>query len=121
MENQDATPLIRVHLEAIATIVRDRPVAVGQLRGEVESLLVFLSSAEGRTDSNCQVVDLTLMNDDELWEAIDDVESADAVLADVLRDMAGALHDTVSAPDVAANFDSTPEQLLGRLRQGLST
>jgi hypothetical protein len=33
---------------------------------------------------------------------------------DVLADMAGALHDTVSAPEVASNFDSTPEQLLGR-------
>ena len=116
MDSQDATPLVRVHLEAIAALVRERPVAVGQLRGEIESLLVFLTSAEGRTDPNCRMVDEALMNDDELWNAIDEIESADGSLADVLRDMAGALHDTVSAPEIAANFDSTPEQLLSRLR-----
>lgn len=121
MQNQDLTPLIAVRLEAITRIIRNRPVAVGELRGAIESLLVFLTSAEGRTDSNCQTVDFALMNDDELWEVIEDVESADAVLADVIRDMASTLRDTVSAPDIAANFDSTPEQLLSRLRQGLST
>jgi hypothetical protein len=31
--------------------------------------------------------------------------------------MAGALHDTCSAPVVARNFDSTPEQLFERLRR----
>ena len=34
---------------------------------------------------------------------------------DIFADMSGALHDTCSAPDVAQNFDSTPEQLLARL------
>jgi len=47
------------------------------------------------------------MNDDELWTSIDEVEAVDTRLADVLRDMAGALHDTVSAPDIAENLEST--------------
>ena len=36
---------------------------------------------------------------------------------DILADMSGVLHDTVSAPDITANFESTPEQLLERARR----
>jgi hypothetical protein len=36
---------------------------------------------------------------------------------DLLGDIGGGLHDTVSAPDVAENFESTPEQLLERLER----
>ena len=39
---------------------------------------------------------------------------------DIFADIAGALHDTVSAPEIAENFESTPEQLLKRARE-LST
>ena len=35
---------------------------------------------------------------------------------DIFADMSGALHDTISAPEIAENFDSTPEQLLKRAR-----
>ncbi len=35
---------------------------------------------------------------------------------DIVADMCGALHDTESAPHVAENFDSMPEQLLARAR-----
>lgn len=118
MDRQDPSQLVRAHLSAIAAIVRERPVAVAQLRAETESLLAYLSSAEGRTDENCRAVDSALMSDNELWTVIDEVEVSDARLAGVLRDMAGALHDTVSAPEIAANFESTPEQLLSRLRMG---
>lgn len=62
-----------------------------------------------------QAVDRSVMNDEDLWSRIDQIEAADPVLADVLRDMAGALHDTVTAPAIASNFESTPEQLLARL------
>jgi hypothetical protein len=37
------------------------------------------------------------MNDEEIWDHIEKVEEVDNVVADVLRDMASALHDTVSA------------------------
>ena len=36
---------------------------------------------------------------------------------DLFGDLGGALHDTVSHPNVAKNFGSTPEQLLARLQQ----
>ena len=36
-------------------------------------------------------------------------------LSDILGDMGSALHDTVQTPEMAENFDCTPEQLLTRL------
>jgi hypothetical protein len=35
----------------------------------------------------------------------------------VIDDMGGFLHDAISAPEIAANFDSTPEALLARVRR----
>ena len=86
-----------------------------RLRSIVTDLLKFLTSRRGRTDSNMRFVDYGLSNDDDVWERIELVEADDPILADVVRDMAGALHDTVKAPTIARNFDSTPEQLLARL------
>jgi len=51
----------------------------------------------------------------QIWGHIDEVDAVDNIVADVLRDMSTALHDSIEAPDVARNFDSTPEQLLIRL------
>jgi hypothetical protein len=50
---------------------------------------------------------------DEAWDADELPES----FVEILSDMSGALHDTVSAPDIAANFESTPDQLLERARR----
>ena len=36
---------------------------------------------------------------------------------DILQDLAMGLHDTITAPDIARRCDSTPEQLLERLRR----
>ena len=76
----------------------------------VERVLTFLATPEGRTDANCRAVDHFLCLGEFDWP---DLPSP---LGDVLADMAGTLHDTVSAPEIAANFDSTPERLLARLR-----
>lgn len=107
-------------LRAIHGVIVTHPLALDELRERVAALLAFLASSDGRTDANCRAVDLTIMDDDDLWDRIDEIETADPTLANVLRDMAGALHDAVSAPDVAANFESTPELLLGRLQAGRS-
>jgi hypothetical protein len=39
----------------------------------------------------------------------------------LLFDMGSALSDTFSSPDIAKNFESTPIQLLTRVRQLLDT
>ena len=90
-----------------------RPYDVPRIMGAVERLLEYLSSSEGRTHANCVAVDsFFCMRDD--WEG--DWEDEPEALADVLGDMGGALHDTIKAPEIAENFDSTPELLLEQLR-----
>ena len=115
MKSQVVHPKVRASLESLREEVASRPPSSERIRLIIKDLLMFLASHAGRTDANCRAVDSALMNYDALWEHIDLVEASDPTLADVLRDMAGALHDTVSAPHVAGNFDSTPEQLLKRL------
>ncbi len=89
-----------------------RPYDVPRIVAGVEELLSYLTSPEGRTNANCVAVDsFCCIRDD--WEG--DWEDEPAALADVLGDMGGALHDTISAPDIAENFDSTPELLLEQL------
>lgn len=84
------------------------------LRAALEALLSFLASTGGRTHANCVAADAFFMHNDR-WER--DWEHLPESYQDVLGDLGGALHDTVSAPDIAENFDSTPEQLLAQVRR----
>lgn len=89
------------------------------LRTSLETLLGFLSSREGRTDANCRAVDSFFCSpQDHGWEV--DWGHVPGEFQGILGDLGGTLHDTVAAPDIAQNFESTPEQLLDRvLRIGL--
>jgi hypothetical protein len=71
--------------------------------------LSYLSSAQGRTNANCCAVDSFLLLDGD-W-GVRWVELPPEFV-EVFALMAEALHDTVSAPDVAENFGCTPEQIL---------
>ena len=78
-------------------------------------LLSFLASEGGRTDANCRLVGSFVR---ELGDRLD-VEWEEVLpvrLAGVVEDMGMQLDDTVSAPEIAAEFDSLPEQLLRRLQ-----
>lgn len=97
-----------------ATVAADT-VDLRRLGHSLDLLLRHLCSPEGRTDDNCAFVDSYFMANDE-WAA----RGLPDALHDIFADMSGALHDTCSAPHVAQNFDSTPEQLLARL-QGINT
>jgi hypothetical protein len=74
----------------------------------------FLASAEGRTDENCQAVDAFFCIRDD-WQT--DRTDLPGEFQLILDDIGGCLHDTVSAPEITGNFDSTPEQLLVRVRK----
>ena len=87
------------------------PVDMVAVRFALDRLLSFLASPGGRTDANCCVVDRLFASYDGAWRDLP------APLADVLTDMGGTLHDTIYAPQIAAHFDSLPEQLLNRLRK----
>jgi hypothetical protein len=86
-----------------------RPKNLAELKTSLISVLEFLASPQGRTDENCRAVDYFLMLDEE-WDS----EELPNEYAEILADMSGALHDTISAPNIAENFESTPEQLLAK-------
>ena len=99
--------------DAYAAIVA-RPYDPWRITLSLENLLEYLSTPAGRTNANCVAVDYFFCIR-EGWE--EHWEDEPAGLADVLGDMGGALHDTISAPDIAENFDSTPELLLQALQE----
>lgn len=82
-----------------------------RLRGSIISVLEFVASPNGRTDANCDTVNMFLMDVTDQWERPWPEDLPDE-FQEVLRRMADTLHDTVSAPEIAENFGSTPEQLL---------
>ncbi len=90
-------------------IVRD-PVDGPALKETLERLLEFLVSERGRTDAN-------LCTADAFFAVIGVPQSVPPQLRGICDDLSGALHDTVYAPNIATTFDSTPEQLLARLRE----
>jgi hypothetical protein len=98
--------------EAYEAIIA-RPYDVPRIVNAVEQLLEYLASSEGRTHANCVAVDHFFCFRDD-WQG--DWEDEPEQLADVLGDIGGALHDTIKAPEIAENFDSTPELLLEQLR-----
>ena len=88
-----------------------RPPDLAAIKESLLNLLSFLASAEGRTDANCKAVACFLCVRD-YWER--DFSDLPEAWNEVLDDVGGCLHDTVNHPEVAENFDSTPEQLLER-------
>ena len=108
----NADDTVRDIVDRIMATLSENKVNLFKLKNEICLLLEHLTTEQGRTDINCQAVDYYFMNND-LWA---EKELPDE-LHDIFSDMSGALHDTISSPDVAKNFDSTPEQLLDRLRK----
>jgi hypothetical protein len=95
----------------LEALMRDVHAALGEdaaLAAALERALVFLGTAEGRTDANCSVTDQFIAATEEEWR--------ESRLAPILQDMGGTLHDSIHAPNVAKTFEATPEQLLERIR-----
>ena len=103
-------PLVR---NVYQLVVADSP-DLHAIKGALMQLLQFLSSPRGRTDANCWAVDL-FFSIDEHWER--HWNHLPESFAEVLDDLGGALHDTIGEPEIAQNFDSTPEQLLQRVHK----
>lgn len=81
------------------------------LQRALDALLLFLTSQNGRTDANCCVVDRFFSMLDDHWIHLP------PRLAKILSDLGGTLHDSIYAPQIAAHFETLPEQLLNRLRK----
>lgn len=86
-------------------------VDVHALREALDRLLSFLASPAGRTDANCCTVDRFFASIESEWRELP------PDLAAVVDGLTGTLHDTIYAPQIAAHFESLPEQLLNRLRK----
>ncbi len=99
-------------VKAVQSILAHNVPDLSGLKKSLINLLEYLSSPNGRTDENCNAINSFFMFDD-LW--------VDRNLPDhfheIFVDVSGALHNTVSAPEIAENFDSTPEQLLKRAKE----
>ena len=83
------------------------------LKSALEQLFTFLTTARGRTDANCCATDSFFSVIDEGDERL---QQLPVELRNFVGTIGGALHDSVYAPHIAANFDSLPEQLLQRVR-----
>jgi len=98
-------------VKAIQLILANDPPDLKALRNSLIVLLEYLSSNDGRSDTNCNAVDMFFMFDN-LWVE----RNLPSSFHDIFADISGALHDTVSSPEIAENFYSTPEQLLKRAK-----
>ncbi|MBC8218178.1 MAG: hypothetical protein H8E73_06900 [Planctomycetes bacterium] len=105
---------LRPLLARVYNLIHTSPVDLHALKEAVVSLMSFLCEAANRTDANCRAVDLFFMIDDH-WSVRWGNLPHD--FGGLLDDIGGALHDTVSAPAIAEDFASTPEQLRDRAKR----
>jgi hypothetical protein len=101
--SRELEPLLRALFESMPD--------PASLRSSLEQLLVFLASEAGRTDANCSVTHHFIEASEERWREVP------GELHAILDDMSGALHESIYAPHIARTFESTPEQLLERVRR----
>lgn len=102
-----ASPELRPLVAAV-----DEALAAGDLpalRLALIAMLELLASERGRTDANCCVIDA-------FFAGVDASLLRDDFRA-LVSDLSGALNDAIYAPQIAANFDCLPEQLLERARR----
>ena len=93
--------------------IKEQPPKFRDIKISLENLLYYLTTESGRTSANCIATDLFFTLTD--WNM--DREIFPETLTDIIGDVSGALHDTVSSPDIARNFGGLPEQLLERIQK----
>ena len=98
-------------LAAISSSLQPAVVDLPVLKERIIALLAHLVSPNGRSAANCQAVDMFFCLDNR-WPK----RALPKDFQDLLTDMGGTLHDAVAHPEIAKNFDSTPDQLLARAK-----
>ena len=114
VDGEAVSPELSPLLAGVYVEVQREPTDLMALRASLDALLRYLASSAGRTNANCWAADLFFMHNDR-WDR--DWDHLPEPYQDVFGYLGEALHDTVSHPEVAENFDNTPEQLLARLAQ----
>jgi hypothetical protein len=100
-------PIFREVHDAYAS----RPPDAVRAKSALVSLFTYLASPDARTHANVCAVERFLMEDPALTK---DTALPPEFVEFILN--ADALHDTIESPEVAENFESTPEQLLEKAR-----
>ncbi|MHB0998654.1 MAG: hypothetical protein ACYC27_05355 [Armatimonadota bacterium] len=90
------------------------PADLSMLKSALVDILAHLTTPEGRTDRNCRLLDKFVFflcyEDDPIRDRKDIPDDFRLVIEDIGM----GLHDAIDCPDIAANFESLPEQLLER-------
>jgi hypothetical protein len=107
---QQADTALQPLMQSVHDALFASPLDLAAVKASLIALFAYLSSPAGRTDANCCAVDGFFYLDDNL-----PLERLPDSLQDVFAHM-DSLHDTITAPHIAENFSSTPEQLLQRVR-----
>src|SRR5690349_14698519 len=89
------SPELAPLLRAVYAQVLRADTHLPSLSGALDALLTYLASPAGRTHANCVAADDFFMQNDR-WER--DWEHLPEAFQDLLGDLGGALHDTISAP-----------------------
>jgi hypothetical protein len=113
VDEERVSPEIAPLLHTAYRLIQEPSPNLVALHKALKELLLFLSSKRGRTNANCAAADSFFLDIDDEWG--DGRSQLPEPYQNLLGDIGGCLHDTVSAPEIAENFDSTPEQLLERL------
>jgi len=113
IDREPVSPALRGLLEEFYTRAVERPPKRCELKVALIRLLSFLATKEGRTNANCNQVDSFVMIDDHWAHPWSELPEE---YIDVIALMGEALHDAISAPDIAENFGCMPEQILERAK-----
>ena len=112
-DGEAVSPELKPLLRRVYDDVLTSPVSLPNLKNGLVELLRYLGE-EGRTNSNCWATDLFFGSEGGLWERDWSEQNLPDDFHDLMAMMGEALHDTVTHPDIARNFDCLPEQLLER-------
>ena len=80
----------------------------------LDTLLTWLTNPKNNNDNNCREIDYFVAYD---IVGTPQYEKLPADIQEIIFDIGSSLSDTFTAPKVANNFLSTPEQLLNRIRK----
>ena len=114
-DGENVSTELRPLLQKVYDEFTNRPPNLQTVKVSLENLLSFLSTTHGRTTANCYATDLFFCLPD--WDSNIDWDGLPEPITDIIGYMGGALHDTVSHPEIAKNFLGLPEQLLELLEK----
>jgi hypothetical protein len=110
---ESVSPELRHMLKIVYREITKPTPNLFEIKTSLEKLLSYLTSPSGRTSANCYATDLFFSVGD--WNV--DWEIFPEELTNIIGDIGGALHDTISHPEIAASFNGLPEQLLEDIRR----